>query len=266
MPDTTKMDLHLHTKEGSLDGRADVISCALELNNHGFTGMMVSDHNSYKGYIAYQQQKDKYPELKDFTVLKGLEYDTRDGGHVLIILPDAVETAIFTVRGMTIRRLQLLVHSMGGICGMSHPYGNGYFAAMHTNHVKKNSRLQKGFDFIEVFNNHISDEANKMAVELAERLKKPGTAGSDSHSMRFVGTAETTFDVPVRSRDELIAAIMGGHITGAHKVEGTNIYPLSKGIIKWSGIFGYWVWNKGASVRNIRRRKKVFRNWKDEKK
>ena len=46
--------------------------------------------------------------------------------------------------------------------------------------------------------------------------------------------------MPVRSRDELIAAIMGGHITGAHKVEGTNIYPLSKGIIKWSGIFGYW--------------------------
>lgn len=264
MTDLARMDLHLHTKEGSMDGHADVISCALELKKCGFTGMMVSDHNSYKGYIAYESQKAAYPELDNFHVLKGLKYDTRDGGHILIILPDGVESSLFTVRGMTIRRLQLLVHSMGGVCGMSHPYGNGYFAAMHTNHVKKSIGLQRGFDFIEVFNNHISDEANADAASLAAKLNKPGTAGSDAHNLRYVGTAVTTFDVPVTSRDELIRAIKENHITGAHKVEGSNVYPLSHGIIKWGGILGYWVWNKGASVRNIRRRKKEFRLWKSK--
>ena len=48
MPDTTKNGSSSPYKRRISDGRADVISCALELNNHGFTGMMVSDHNFTK--------------------------------------------------------------------------------------------------------------------------------------------------------------------------------------------------------------------------
>ena len=91
---------------------------------------------------------------------------------MLIILPDAVETAIFTVRGMTIRRLQLC--AFHGRDLRYRPYGNGYFAAMHTNHVKRTAGFRKGFDFIEVFNNHISDEANKWLWNLQKGSRSPG--------------------------------------------------------------------------------------------
>ena len=45
-----KLDMHCHVKEGSLDSKVSLeeyISC---LKSQGFDGMLVTDHDTYKGY------------------------------------------------------------------------------------------------------------------------------------------------------------------------------------------------------------------------
>lgn len=47
--------------------------------------MLVSDHNSYNGY-RYWRDHIKGKKYTDFVVLKGIEYDTNNAGHFLVIL------------------------------------------------------------------------------------------------------------------------------------------------------------------------------------
>ena len=61
-------------------------------------------------------------------VLKGIEYDTRNGGHVLVILPDGVDCPLLEKQGLGLRKLAHIVHEMGGVIGAAHPFGYGYFA------------------------------------------------------------------------------------------------------------------------------------------
>lgn len=257
MPALSVIDMHCHTKEGSMDGHCSVFDSALKLKQMGFTGMVVADHNSCEGYDTWIAGKDDHPELNGFNVIRGLEYDTRDGGHVLCILPENVSYRLLLIRGMSVTRLLTVVHEKHGICGMCHPYGNGYFAAMHTNHVKNSEEIQKKFDFIETYNAHIKDEGNHDAELLAQHLKKPGTGGTDAHKIEYVGTASTGFDIKITNTDELIDGIMNDHIIAAGKV-GSVIFPQQHGIIKWGGIAGYWVWNKAAALLYTMRRKKAF--------
>ena len=47
-----KFDMHCHTKEGSMDGKVPIDDFIAELIRKGFDGMLVSDHNSYNGFIS----------------------------------------------------------------------------------------------------------------------------------------------------------------------------------------------------------------------
>jgi histidinol phosphatase-like PHP family hydrolase len=50
MPALSVIDMHIHTKEGSMDGHCSVFESAQKLKEMGFTGMVTADHNSYAGY------------------------------------------------------------------------------------------------------------------------------------------------------------------------------------------------------------------------
>ena len=84
-----KFDLHCHTKEGSLDSKVSVREFADKFMKLGFDGFMISDHNSYKGCKAWDRIKHE-PKYSSLTVIRGIEYDTKDAGHVLVIMPDDV--------------------------------------------------------------------------------------------------------------------------------------------------------------------------------
>ena len=93
-----KFDMHCHTQEGSLDGKVALEQYIHLLKDKGFNGMLVSDHNSYNGYRKYRDALKK--ELKDFVVLKGIEYDTIDAGHILVIMPENVKLLLLECRGL----------------------------------------------------------------------------------------------------------------------------------------------------------------------
>ena len=255
-------DLHCHTKEGSMDGLDPIIDVVRKMKDMGYTGLLVSDHNSYKGYETWMEEKHNYPELEDFIVLKALEYDTRNGGHVLVILPEGIEMQPLKVRGLTIDELLFEVHNMGGICGMCHPYGQGFYAAMHTKRVMLNIDVQMEYDFVEIYNAHIAEMSNDLAQILNEDLKKPYTAGTDAHKLKYVGTAATAFSCPVTNRDELIAAIKERKMIYAGPV-GDIRHPQLRGIIRFFSVAGYRIWNFLAAIFYVGRRRRA---WKDFRK
>ena len=68
------------------------------LRNQGFGGMLVTDHDSYGGY-RYWKKNIKGDKYQDFLVLKGIEYDTLDAGHILVIMPETIKLRLLELRG-----------------------------------------------------------------------------------------------------------------------------------------------------------------------
>ena len=134
-----KFDMHCHTKEGSIDGKLPLEDTILRLRSLGYGGMLITDHNSYKAHRFYQKTlAKKYP---DFVVLKGIEYDTLDAGHILVILPTGVHIPILELRGLPVSLLIDIVHHYGGILGPAHPCGEKYLSITNTKRGHKNHNI-----------------------------------------------------------------------------------------------------------------------------
>lgn len=207
------IDMHCHTAEGSLDAHASIFEIVDKLKIMGFDGVVVTDHNSYKGYEAWVRSK-----RNDFLVLKGIEYDSYDAGHIIVILPSDVDDKIFRYRGMRIKDLSQKVHELGGVLGPAHPFDHGRLGMCRWPKYKNIFNLDntmKLFDFVESFNSSASSLGNAMAKQLALRYKLPGTGGSDSHRERTIGFGKTFFTKNILSNEDLIKAIKDNAITNA---------------------------------------------------
>ncbi len=225
-----KFDLHCHTKEGSIDSKIGIIEYAYSLKKKGFQGMMVTDHDSYKGYEHWKNFSSPfkgestlaschsklasilYHWAHDFTVIKGIEYDTKDAGHFLVVLPDNVHLKVLQVRGMSVNKLIKLVHKNGGVLGPAHPFGVKSSSLMFSRKIKKDPNIIKKFDFIEGFNTCEAESSNRLAKEIGLLNKLPMIGGSDSHSAKDVGQGYTIFTNPIHSNNDLIASIKNNSI------------------------------------------------------
>lgn len=260
-----KFDLHCHTKEGSPDAKIPVKDYIMYLIDMGYDGMLITDHNSYKGYDYYKKHVQSWNLKRPFVVLCGIEYDTLDGGHMLVIMPDHVKSRVLENRGMTTEDLVTYVHALGGIVGPAHPYGNGFFAYMHTNAAKKAYRIGRPFDefdFIETFNSCTHPACNAKAALLAKRYHKPMFAGTDAHRKGVLGTAFTIFPYHIASNDELILAIKN------HVRTSVTTEPLPGAFVKqpWPVrdmlIWAYFFYNKLGALFHIRARRKHLKSFK----
>ena len=83
-----RFDMHCHTRYGSIDSKVSICDYIDMLKEKNYDGMLVTDHDSYKGYDKWYKANSN--NIKDFIVLRGVEYDTRDAGHFLVILPDGI--------------------------------------------------------------------------------------------------------------------------------------------------------------------------------
>ena len=107
---------------------------------------------------------------EDFVVLKGIEYDTCDGGHILCIMPEGVKMRLLELRGLPVTALIDFVHRHGGILGPAHPCGEKYLSFTNTKKYYKAPEIMKRFDFIEAFNACESEESNECAMKLAKEI------------------------------------------------------------------------------------------------
>lgn len=253
-----KIDMHCHTKEGSIDAKVSIEQYIKKLISNGFDGMLVTDHNSYDGYRKFKEIADRLHLDKPFAVLKGIEYDTRDAGHVIAVLPDHISETFLEIRGMTVVQLERLVHAAGGILGPAHPYGTGYFAFANTKFGRRNMEFIHKFDFIETFNACTRPIANLKADLMANRWKKPKIAGSDAHKEHIVGAAYTIFDSNIANNNDLIQAIRSGAETIANGNILQKMCEKNNKVIEKLGVIGYWIYNKLGALLNHRKLKKVI--------
>lgn len=236
-----KFDMHCHTKEGSIDSKVPVRRFADMFLERGYDGFMIADHNSYKGCQAWDKIKDE-PEYRNLTVIRGIEYDTKDAGHVLIIMPDNLYLKVFKIRGMKAEKVIRLVHDYGGIVGLAHPFGVSSSSAMGFSNM--NMELIRRFDFIETFNTCESPESNRLAEELAAKYGLPGLAGSDSHVEDYVGMAATVTERNIKNNNDFIYTVKARE---SIRAEGTERALTRKAIRKehWTGRLGYLIYNRG---------------------
>lgn len=261
-----KFDMHCHTKEGSVDAKVSVEEYIQILKEKGFDGMLVSDHDSYEGY-RYWREHIKCKRYRDFVVLRGVEYDTVDGGHFLVILPKNVRLKILEIRGMPVQLLIHLVHHCGGILGPAHPCGARYMSIFSTGIYKRKKDIALQFDFLEGFNSCEDEKSNANATEIAERYGLCMFGGSDSHRPDCVGTAYTEFDGVIRNEDDLIDYINSGKKTTAG---GVRYYGTTKdrlGIFNHILVQSFWFYNKfGAMFRGRKRSIELEKTRRKQKK
>lgn len=242
-----------------MDGNISIKAYVEILKHEGFGGMLVTDHNTYKGYrewrdIATTQEK------REFTVLKGIEYDTIDSGHILVIMPTGVKLKLLEMRGLPVRMLIDIVHKNGGILGPAHPCGERYLSLLKTKRKKSKADVMSKFDFVEVFNACESYESNQEAQKLAGHYHKPGFGGSDSHKADCVGTAYTQLPENVRTETDLIEFVK----SGAEITCGGVLYnkTTKDKLGKWNRVLveSFFIYNKLAGLRKSRKRRIELRN------
>lgn len=253
-----KFDLHCHTKEGSFDSKVSICEYINRYKELGYDGFMITDHNSYKGCHAWHlmHRLHKFNDLGEFTVLCGIEYDTKDAGHVLVILPDGIYLPILKIRGMRAKKLANIVHRHGGILGLAHPYGIPSSSAMSFKLMNEDNI--KLMDFIEVFNTCEKEHSNKLAFELARKNDMPGFAGTDAHNSQFIGMAATEIDWEIHSNNDLIRAVKAGAPICAG---GTEREETAKGKAKemWFSQVGYKIYNRGLGKIKMPQRRYMAR-------
>lgn len=258
-----KFDMHCHTAEGSPDSKVSIIEYTKELSRKGFSGMLISDHNSYKGYEAYKKGLNlECP--KDFVVLKGIEYDTIDAGHFLVIMPEKTNLKILELRGLPVFLLIEIVHKHGGILGPAHSFGERFLSIFHTGIFKKHRGIASHFDFIEGFNACEDKEANDEAMEIALKYNLPVFGGSDSHWPDSVGFGYTEFsdETSITSEDDLISYIQAKRPTACG---GSRFYGTTKdklGPFNHLLVQGFWFYNKFLGLFRRRKRNKELKHIK----
>lgn len=249
-----KLDMHCHTKEGSLDGKISLEEYVTILKEKGYGGMVITDHNSYNAYRYYKKHKTE-DAFQNFVVLKGIEYDTIDAGHILVIMPEHVKLPLLELRGLPVTMLIDLVHRFGGILGPAHPCGEKYLSITNTKHFRNNPGVIRGFDFIETFNACESPESNHLAAELAAAYGLPGFGGSDAHKTECAGLAYAEIDADITCESELIHAVKAGAAvkSGGAYYHGTTKERIGK--VNNLLVYSFWVYNKTAGFMRYYKRR-----------
>lgn len=250
-----KIDMHCHVKEGSIDSKVSLDEYITILKEHGFQGMLITDHDTYNGY-RYWKKYMRGKKHTDFVVLKGIEYDTCDAGHIIVIMPELVKMRLLEVKGLPLSVLIDFVHKNGGILGPAHPCGEKYLSYTNTKRFYKSPELIKRFDFFEGFNACEPEVSNEAAMKLVERYHKPATGGSDAHKPECVGRAYTILPEYVTCETELITLIRSKVPLEAGGIlyNKTTKEKLGKAGALFS--YSFWVYNKSGNLLKAYKRKK----------
>lgn len=152
-------DLHVHSKysKDSINDPKWIIKIA---KKKGLTGVAITDHNTIRGsLIAKKANKDT-----DFEIILGEEIKTDIGDIIGLWIAEEIKSRNW-------EEVIDEIHSQGGIAVLPHPY-RGH---------KLIEEVAKRVDVIEVLNARTPKQLNRKAYELAVKLHKGFSAGSDAH-------------------------------------------------------------------------------------
>jgi predicted metal-dependent phosphoesterase TrpH len=186
-----KLDMHLHSNYSS-DGKAPPRDILKQARKNGLAGLCITDHNTIKGNVEARRIASEF----GLTVVGGMEISSTDGHILAYGIRDEVP------RDLSPEETLDKIRSQGGIAVIPHPYR--YWSGLgeaRTLSIKP--------DAIEAVNAHSTGNDNAMAKKLAERMKLPMTAGSDSHELSSIGRAYMILP-DADNEDDILKSIRSG--------------------------------------------------------
>jgi predicted metal-dependent phosphoesterase TrpH len=159
-------DCHIHSNY-SHDSRMRPERILKRAKEVGLTGVAITDHDTIRGSL----EAGKLAKEVGMTVVPGVEILTDSGDIIGLLVNEEIRS----------RRWDEVVDEIrgqGGTVVLPHPYRS------HRNIPE----LAKTVDLIEVWNARSTSEQNENALQLAKKLRKPGTYGSDAHTYAEIGS------------------------------------------------------------------------------
>lgn len=190
-----KADFHIHTRY-SLDCNTpleDIIKRCVET---GINCLSVSDHDAIEGALEMQR-------IAPFKVIVSEEILTPQGEVIGMFLKEKIPAAL------PIEEAVSRIRAQGGLACIPHPFDTIRGLRIDGDRL---ATLVRQIDMIEVFNarSPLLRYARK-AQDFAREHNLPGTAGSDSHTAREIGS--TYVEMPeFEGRDDFLQALRNGKV------------------------------------------------------
>jgi predicted metal-dependent phosphoesterase TrpH len=224
----TIVDMHLHTTLGASDSELEPDDLARIASEIGLTGVSVTEHDRVWDRHQVQGFRERYNSL---FLYAAMEVST-ELGHILTYgLPSYVPG---------IRRAAQLreeVDRAGGYMVAAHPFRH-WFDPVTFRRVGKEPPemvpemlaelpIFRLVDAVEALNGANTERENRIALQVANYLGKPATAGSDAHSRSGIGIYATLFERDIVSGDQFLAELRAGRFLPAHGLPDGRLRPFT---------------------------------------
>jgi predicted metal-dependent phosphoesterase TrpH len=189
-----KIDLHVHTEySDSVSSIEEILEAAVE---KGLDGIAITDHGTLDGWRRASKTK---PEI---IIIPGVEIQTRQG-HIQVL---GVKKIPFSIdEDLTIFEVAERMKTRDSIIILPHSC-TPFFS------TKREIIERLKPDALEVINSlsPFFNRNKRLCTEIAEKLRIPKVAGSDSHRHQTVGNAYTLIDTKSRKITDILNSIKEG--------------------------------------------------------
>lgn len=232
----TIIDMHMHTLLGAYDSGLKPERLALEAKSVGLTGVNITEHDRLWDRHVLSRFRQEHEPL---FVSNGIEVST-ELGHIIAVGLPAYVSGIHRAA-----ELRKAADEVGAYLIAAHPFRHWYDPVHFMRQGKKPvdmvpevlARLPifELVDAIEVLNGCNTPRENVIALQVANYLGKPGTAGSDCHSAQGIGYYCTVFERQVETPEAMLAEMHAGRFLPAHDLPSgkltifteTSLRPVS---------------------------------------
>lgn len=172
-----------------------IISRCREL---GINCIAIADHGAIEGALKMQK-------IAPFKVIVAEEILTTNGEIMGMFLKELVPS------GLSVEESIARIKTQGGLLCIPHPFDAIRKTALNGNITNE---LAEQIDVVEVFNARgLLKRSSEKAQMFARKYDKPGSAGSDAHSIGEIGNAYV--EMPEFSgKDDFLKALAQGKVVG----------------------------------------------------
>lgn len=201
------LDLHVHS-DASEDSRAPLETYLKWLQRKHellpIDGIVLTEHRQWDPAADYRALEDRYGLL----ILRGAEVET-DYGHVLIYGVTEAMTRRFDFTDVRLPAQEVLteVARLGGVAVPCHP---GRPTIGLCEHYAAGKPPLDGIVAIEALNGGSRRGEDERVAALINEYGYTAVGGSDAHLVSLIGLCATEVDDPVRTIDDLVAALRAG--------------------------------------------------------
>lgn len=206
------IDLHTHTRHGSVCGYMWPDELVEQAKKIGLDGVCITEHDNF----WKPQRIEKLAKKHNFLVIGGAEVAT-DCGEVLIF---GLKELPYNIS--SIEEIRRRVDQAGGVIIAAHPFRGLVATSAASNDPLKSvdsvveRPVFRYVDDLEVLNGSSGVWERKLGGVVADRLNMKGTGGSDAHGVMVVGACYTIFERTIRSEEDLIREIKEGRFKGGN--------------------------------------------------